>query len=159
MENIYIVISFALILLGVAGVFFPILPGPMLVLIGIALYSYGTDFIVITPYWLTLFAILTLITITVDYLASFITAKKFNASIWGMAGMIIGGFLGLMVFNIIGLLIGQVIGLILGELFMGKELIEAIKTGSAGVVGYLISLIVKVAMTGIMLGIFIYLTY
>lgn len=159
MGSATIVISFVLIILGILGIFMPVLPGPILILIGIVLYGFTTDFTVITFNWIVIFAILTFITILVDYLASFFTAKKFNVSTWGMIGMALGGFGGLIVLNVIGLLIGQVIGLIIGEVLSGKELIQAIKAGSAGVVGYIISLAVKILITGIMVGSFIYLIY
>lgn len=159
MANPSIIISFVLIILGVLGIFIPVLPGPILVLMGIVLYGFITEFTVITFNWIIIFAILTFITIIVDYLASFFTAKRFNVSTWGMIGMILGGFGGLVILNVIGLLIGQVIGLILGEILSGKELVQAIKAGSAGVIGYIISLSVKILITGIMVGSFVYLIY
>ncbi|SDK69005.1 DUF456 domain-containing protein [Natronincola ferrireducens] len=157
MENTYMVVSFALIILGVVGIFMPIIPGPILVLLGITIYGFATEFAVVSLYWIVLFAIMTLITITADYLASFITAKRFQVSIWGMIGMFVGGFAGLAIMNVIGLIVGQVAGLVLGELLAGKEFIEALKAGSAGVIGYLTSLVVKVIVTAVMVGMFLYL--
>ncbi|AKL94446.1 hypothetical protein CACET_c09390 [Clostridium aceticum] len=157
MENTLMVISFVLIILGVMGIFLPILPGPILVLVGIVLYGFVTDFAVISLYWIVLFSILTFITIVVDYLASFMTAKKFNVSSWGMIGMFIGGFSGLVILNVVGLIIGQVVGLTLGELLSGREWKESIKAGGAGVIAYFVSLVVKLLITAIVVGIFIYL--
>ncbi|AOY76329.1 DUF456 domain-containing protein [Clostridium formicaceticum] len=157
MENALIIISFALILLGILGIFIPVLPGPIFVLLGIVVYGFVTDFTVISLYWIVLFSILTFVTIVIDYLASFLTAKRFNVSSWGMIGMFIGGFSGLVIFNVIGLIIGQVVGLTMGELLSGRAWKESMKAGGAGVFAYFVSLIVKLFVTSIIVGIFIYL--
>ncbi|MCC5910236.1 MAG: DUF456 domain-containing protein [Clostridiaceae bacterium] len=157
MNNIYLIISIMLIILGTIGVFLPVIPGPILVLLGIVIYSFITDFSIVSLNWIVIFSVLTLLTIIVDYLASFISAKRFNVSKCGIVGMFLGGFIGLFILSIAGLLIGQTIGLIIGELMTGKELSTSIKSGSAGLIGYLASLIIKLIIVGIMLSIFTYL--
>ncbi|ABR49761.1 protein of unknown function DUF456 [Alkaliphilus metalliredigens QYMF] len=156
MENIYLILSTILILLGVAGIFMPALPGPILVLAGVFLYSYGTEFTVITLHWLVIFGILTLFSIIFDYVASFFTTKKFGASQLGVMGMIIGGIIGFFLLSIIGLIIGQVIGTFTGEVLSGKSLKSSLRIGGAAFFGYVLSIVVNVTIIGIMIGLFVF---
>jgi uncharacterized protein len=155
MENLYFLISILLIVLGVAGIFLPVLPGPVLVLAGIFLYSYLTDFAIVSIRLIILFGILVLITLIFDYFASFFTAKKFGVSKWGIMGMVLGGAIGLIIFNIIGLLVGQILGIAAGEFLSGKHWLSAVKSGGAGILGYFLSLMVKITAVGLMVSLFI----
>ncbi|SCY95003.1 DUF456 domain-containing protein [Alkaliphilus peptidifermentans] len=157
MQNVYILISIVLILFGTVGIFTAMLPGPVLVLLGVVIYSWATGFAIISMKVIIFFALLTLIGILADYLASFITAKKFGISRLGFIGMMIGGIVGLIIFNILGLLLGQFFGAILGELLSGKYFSKAALSGSAAIIGYFISVLINITVVGIMLGFFVYL--
>lgn len=155
-QEVYFIISLILIIIGILGIFVPGLPGPILVMVGIFFYSFVTNFTIITIKWIIIFALLTLTTIVLDYISSLISAKKFGVSKLGIAGMIIGGIIGFITLNVIGLLAGQFLGIILGEILSGKNWLASIKSGGAGIIGYILGIAANTIIVGIMVSIFIY---
>jgi len=152
--NLYLFFSVVLMILGIIGIFVAFLPGPILVLAGIVLYGWSTSFTVISLKVIVLFGILTLGGILFDYLASFVSAKKFNVSKAGTWGLIIGGVVGFLLLNLIGLIVGQFLGIMVGEIMSGKNLRTSLKSGTASLVGYLLSVMVNVIIVSIMVGYF-----
>ena len=141
---LFLILSSAIMLTGLAGVFLPVLPGVPLVFAGAFIYAWSTSFEVITVGNIVLFAVLTAIASAVDYVGGLITAKKYGASKYGLIGGILGGILGLIALGIPGLIIGQLAGVILGELYFGKQMKESFTSGFAMFVGYILGSTVKV---------------
>ncbi|KAB3534842.1 DUF456 domain-containing protein [Alkaliphilus pronyensis] len=159
MQGFYVLLSIILILFGTIGIFTAMLPGTILVLIGVFVYSWSTGFAIVSIKAIVIFSLLTLIGILADYFTSFLTAKKFGISRLGFIGMLVGGVVGLIMFNILGLLMGQFLGALLGELMSGKYISTAVKSGSAAILGYVISVFINVIIVGIILSSFIYLLF
>ena len=151
---LFLILSSAIMLTGLAGVFLPVLPGVPLVFAGAFIYAWSTSFEVITVGNIVLFAVLTAIASAVDYVGGLITAKKYGASRYGLIGGILGGILGLIVLGIPGLIIGQLAGVILGELYFGKQMKESFTSGFAMFVGYILGSTVKVFFAGLIVIIF-----
>jgi uncharacterized protein len=84
-----------LILVGIAGVLFPALPGTPLVFIGLVLAAYIDDFTRV-DWWptLTVLGLLTALSLVADVLATALGAKRVGASgkaLWGAAlGSVVG---------------------------------------------------------------------
>lgn len=154
MSGIYLIVSTALIIVGLLGIFIPGLPGTGLVFAGTLVYAWGTGFQAIGWGTLLLFLFLTLLSMAVDYGAGLITAQKFGASKQGIFGSIIGGILGMITFNLPGLILGQLIGVIAGELMFGRKMKESMKSGFGVFIGYLLGSITKVIITTLMVIIF-----
>ena len=151
---LFLILSSAIMLTGLAGVFLPVLPGVPLVFAGAFIYAWSTSFEVITVGNIVLFAVLTAIASAVDYVGGLITAKKYGASKYGLIGGILGGILGLIVLGIPGLIIGQLAGVILGEMYFGKQMKESFTSGFAMFVGYILGSTVKVFFAGLIVIIF-----
>ena len=151
---LFLILSSAIMLTGLAGVFLPVLPGVPLVFAGAFIYAWSTSFEVITVGNIVLFAVLTAIASAVDYVGGLITAKKYGASRYGLIGGILGGILGLIALGIPGLIIGQLAGVILGELYFGKQMKESFTSGFAMFVGYILGSTVKVFFAGLIVIIF-----
>lgn len=154
MSGVYFIVSTALIIIGVLGIFIPGLPGTGLVFIGTLVYAWGTGFQVIGWGTLIIFLLLTLLAMGVDYLAGILTAQKFGASKQGIIGSVIGGIVGLVAFNIPGLILGQLAGVIIGELMFGRKMNESIKSGLGVFIGYLLGSIAKVVLTTLIIIVF-----
>ncbi|WP_026477728.1 DUF456 domain-containing protein [Alkaliphilus transvaalensis] len=152
----YLLISGIIIVLGIVGIFTAFLPGTLLVLAGIIFYGWSTDFTVISIKMIIFFGFLTLAGILFDYLASFISAKRYNISTKGIWGMLLGGVAGFFILSVIGMIIGQFIGILVGEILAGKNFKNSIKSGTASLVGYLLSTVVNIIIVGIMLGYFLF---
>lgn len=151
---LYLLLSTIVILVGLAGIFLPALPGVPLVFAGTFIYAWSTNFEVITVGNLIFFALLAAVSTGVDYAGGLITAKKYGASKYGLIGSVIGGIIGLILFSIPGLIIGQLAGVILGELYFGKEMGASLKSGMAVFVGYLLGSTIKVFFAGIIVIVF-----
>ncbi len=141
-------------IIGLAGIFIPVLPGVPLVFAGTFIYAWATNFNVITIGYVILFAVLTVLASLIDYVGGLMTAKKFGASKYGLIGSIVGGITGLVFFSIPGMLAGQLLGVVAGELCFGTEMKKSFRAGFAVFAGYLAASIIKVFFAGIMVIIF-----
>jgi uncharacterized protein YqgC (DUF456 family) len=151
---LYLLFSTIIILVGLAGIFIPALPGVPLVFAGTFIYAWGTNFEVITIGNLIFFALLTAVSSAVDYVGGLLAAKKYGASKYGLAGSLAGGILGLLAFGIIGVIVGQLTGVILGELYYGKKMRASMISGVAVFIGYLLGNTIKVFIAGLIVIVF-----
>ena len=144
----------ALVLVGIAGVVFPALPGTPFVFLGLLLAAYIENFAKVGWPTLIILGVLTLLATGVDFFASAIGAKRVGASpraIWGAAiGAIVGIF-----FGIPGLILGPLIGAAAGEYITRKDLLQAGKVGVGTLIGILIGVAMKIALIFTMLGVFL----
>lgn len=144
----------ALVLVGTAGVMFPVLPGTPFVFLGLLLAAYIEHFSKVGWPTLTILGVLTLIATGVDFFASVMGAKRVGASpkaIWGAA---IGAFVGIF-FGIPGLILGPFVGAVVGEYAARQNLLQAGKVGVGTWVGLLIGVAMKIALIFTMLGVFL----
>lgn len=118
----------ALMLLGLIGAFVPVLPGIGLIVVAILIW---TIVVPVTTSTALITAIAALIlSLGVNYVATYLGAKSVGASSWGQAGSIIGliiGFLGLLPAlpvggPLLGILFGTMLGAFTGEFLYRKEL-------------------------------------
>ena len=123
---------------------------------GVFLYAVCDGFESIGWLLLLIFAVLTIISLALDYLGGVIGAKKFGATKWGLIGSVIGGIAGFFMGGIVGLIFGPFFGAVLLELIVGKDLTGAFKSGAGTLVGFIGGAIAKLAMGVIMIGIFIW---
>ena len=144
----------ALVLVGIAGVIFPALPGTPFVFLGLLLAAYIENFAKVGWPTLIILGVLTLLATGVDFFASAVGAKRVGASsraIWGAAiGAVIGIF-----FGIPGLILGPFIGAAVGEYITRKDLLQAGKVGVGTLLGILIGVAMKIALIFTMLGVFL----
>ena len=153
---IIFIISLLIIFGGFSGILFPIIPGTPLIWLGVFLYAVCDGFESIGWLLLLIFAVLTIISLALDYLGGVIGAKKFGATKWGLIGSVIGGIAGFFMGGIVGLIFGPFFGAVLLELIVGKDLTGAFKSGAGTLVGFIGGAIAKLAIGVIMIGIFIW---
>ena len=139
---------------GVAGAILPGLPSTPLVLlaaIGHKIYfgATGVGWLV-----MTLLVGFTLLSLVMDYIATFYGAKKLGATWRGAAGAIVGGLIG-MFFNLPGILLGPFIGALTFELLGGRKFKDATKAGAGATIGLFAGVVGKLACCGVMIVAFI----
>lgn len=143
-----------LVLVGIAGVVFPALPGTPFVFLGLLLAAYIDQFTRVGWPTLTLLGVLTALSVVVDFAATAVGAKRVGASakaLWGAAlGTVVGIF-----FGIPGLILGPFIGAAVGEYASRPDFIQAGKVGVATWVGILLGVAMKIALIFTMLGVFL----
>ena len=143
----------ALIIFGFVGfiaIFFTTF-GTFLILIGVLIYSFLTNFTVLTLQPLLIIFALYILGEVVEFAFTALGVKKFGASNWAIAGAIGGGILGAgagALFMGIGAIPGTFIGIFAGaflvELFIQKDFWRSFKAGTGGVIGRIGSIVFKV---------------
>ena len=153
LQTLYYVLSVILILVGIAGVILPALPGLPLMFAGMLLAAWAGDFQRIEGWWFIPLAILMLVSIAVDFFATMLGAKRVGASRKALLGAVVGTFAGLF-FGPVGLFAGPFVGALLGELWHGRELGKAAKVGLGTWLGILLGTVLKLGLAFAMLGLF-----
>lgn len=152
-QPLYYILAALLILVGIAGVILPALPGLPLVFIGMLLAAWAGDFQQVGWVVLVILGLLTLLSIAVDLLATAMGAKRVGASRLAVIGAVIGTFAGLF-FAPIGLFAGPFVGALGGELIHARELRRAAKVGFGTWLGIVFGVVLKLGLAFAMLGLF-----
>ena len=137
MDIFLLILSFAIMIVGIIGSVIPILPGPLSSWIGLFLFSIISDVQVNTTLLVTTF-IIALIIFILDYILPIYTSKKFGASKYGIIGASIGTIIGLFA-PPFGIIIGAIIGAISGELLLNKNFKKSFKAGVGVFLGLIVS--------------------
>jgi uncharacterized protein len=127
-----------LMLIGVAGVIVPLLPGTALVLFATILHKLMVPDIVswTTIIWL---AVIFLVSVAADFGGVLLGTKLFGGGKWGMAGAGTGAFVG-MFFSLPALLLGTIFGAVAAEKFVAKKTGRAsLWAGVGAATGFLLS--------------------
>ncbi len=152
-QTLYYALAVMLVVIGIAGVILPALPGLPLVFAGMLLAAWASDFDKIGWVTLVVLGLLTLLSVAVDFFATMVGAKRVGASRKALIGAVLGTFLGLF-FGPIGLFAGPFVGALLGELWHGRELDQAAKVGLGTWLGILLGTVLKLGLAFAMLGLF-----
>lgn len=146
-------LAIVLVLVGIAGVILPALPGIPLVFAGLLLAAWADDFVHVGWVPLTVLGLLTLLSFAVDILATVVGAQRVGASRKALWGTFLGSIVGVF-FMPIGLFVGPLAGALLGEYWHTRELGRSTKVGLATWLGILLGFALKLALVIAMLGLF-----
>ena len=135
------------LLLGFAGCFLPVLPGPPMAYVGLLLLQ-ATERFQFTVGQLVTWGILVVVAQVLDYVTPILGTKYSGGSRWGNWGCVIGTVAGIFLFAPWGILLGPFIGALIGELLGGKAFGEAMKAGVGAFIGFLVSVVLKVGLCG-----------
>lgn len=158
LDTIYYVLAVVMMLVGVAGTVLPALPGLPLVFAGMLLAAWAGDFEQVGGWTLAVLALLTLLSLGIDFMATMLGAKRVGASKPALIGAVIGTFAGL-AFGIIGVFVGPFVGALLGELVWlrrvgTQELGRATKVGLGTWLGIVVGTVLKLGLAFVMIGLF-----
>ncbi len=148
------VLAFVLILVGLIGTLLPVMPGALLVFLGMFAAAWADDFSRVGWAVLGVLAILTVLFYVLDFLAGAYGARRLGASRWGVIGAILGALVG-MFFGFIGVVVGPFVGAVVGELLARRGLLEASRAGAGAWIGLVLSVAARLALIFAMLGIFV----
>jgi uncharacterized protein YqgC (DUF456 family) len=147
-------LAVVLVVVGLAGVVLPALPGTVLIFAGLLLAAWADGFVRVGAGTIIGLGILTVATYFVDVATMALGMKRLGSTRRAMAGAAIGTLAGLF-FGLPGLLIGPFAGAILGELTAHRDLRRAGRAGIAAWIGFLIGTVVKIGLAFAMVGIFL----
>ena len=144
-----------LLTVGLVGTVVPLLPGPFLIFVAGVLHTFlrpesamGWPGLVILTLWLVLAYV-------VDFFSGAIGARRFGASRWGIAGVVVGGIVGLF-FAPLGFIIGPLAGALAFEIFFAKKRFQPAVRSTWGTllgtgVGLVLRLLISLAMVATVL--------
>ncbi len=148
------ILSVVLIVVGVAGTVLPALPGVILVLAGIVLGAWIDDFARVSGVTVAITAVLAVAAWLIEYLAGVMGAQKAGASKEAIVGALIGTVVGIFT-GLWGLIFMPLLGAVIGQYLVDRDLIRARNVGLATWLGMAIGTLAKIALTFLMIGIFI----
>ena len=159
METLWWTLSFVLMLLGLIGAVFPVMPDSLFILAGAYLHHFTVRPEHTVGWWtLGILTALCILAHVVDFTAGAMGARKFGASKWGAFGGFIGAIVGLFFFPV-GLFLGPVIGALCAEvIFAGRTLGPAARVGWGTLLGTTAGMAGKVVIDFTMVGIFLWQT-
>ena len=142
-----------LVLVGLAGLVLPVLPGILLVFAGLAVAAWADGFARVGAWGLSIIGVLALLAFAVDFLASLLGARRAGASGLAVAGAGLGALVGLL-FGVPGLILGPFIGAVGGELIARRDLVRAGQVGLATWIGMVLGGVTKVILAFMMIATF-----
>lgn len=148
-------IAIALMLIGIAGVVLPVLPGTPLLFAGMLLGAWLDDFAKVGAIAMVVLALLAVLAWAIDFAAGMLGTKLVGASTESMIGAGVGGVVGLFG-GIPGLILGPVIGAAAGELYARRTATQAAKAGVAAGFGFVIATAAKLGITVAMVAVFVF---
>jgi len=147
-------IAGVLVLAGLAGLILPAIPGAPLIFAGLVVGAWADDFAYVGVWTIVVLAVLTLVTIGVDFWATMFGAKKFGASKRAVIGALVGSIIGLFL-GLPGVLFGPFIGAVIGEISSRGSLPQATRAGFGATLGLILGAAIKLALALSMIGIFV----
>ena len=148
------VLGVALVIVGLAGVVLPALPGAWLILLGLILAAAAEQFTRVGVPTLIVIGLLGAASYGIDFVAAGIGTRKLGASPRAMTGALLGTVAGLF-FGLPGLIVGPFAGAAIGEWTVHKDLARSGKAGAAAWVGFAIGTALKVGVAFAMIGLFV----
>jgi uncharacterized protein len=151
---VILALAVVLVVVGLAGVVLPGLPGTVLIFAGLLLAAWADGFARVGAATIAALGILTVASYFVDVVTMALGMRRLGATKRAMAGAALGTVVGLF-FGLPGLIIGPFTGAVVGELTAHRNLGRAGRAGVAASIGFLVGTVVKVGLAFAMVGIFL----
>ena len=163
LSTIFFTIGYLFIVLGLVAAVVPVLPGPVLIWLGVFIWAWGDDFVRIGWPVLLILAVLTVISWGADLILSTISSRRSGAG-WHSIGMsILGGLAGALVLSaipIVGTFIGAILGALTALWYMEYQRQGDREAAARAVKGYisgfLLAMVVEFVISVLMLSIFVW---
>ncbi len=153
MTTLLWLLALVLVVLGLAGVVLPAIPGAILIFFGLLLAAWVDGFARVGAGTLILIGAIAAATYAVDFMAAALGAKRAGASKRAIAGAALGTIAGLFL-GLPGIVLGPLVGAVLGEWSVHRDLRRAGRTGMAAGIGFIVGSAIKIALAFSMIGIF-----
>ena len=151
------VLALIVMLVGVAGIFLPVVPGVALIWLAAVGYAVADGFTHLGPLALAALTLLGLLGVTAELWMSGLGGKVGGASWWSIAAGSLLGLLGLIFFSVPGAVIGAVLGVLGMEAWRREgDWREAVKASGGWLAGWLLSVVVQLLIGLAMIALFLW---
>jgi uncharacterized protein len=151
-EVLLYVLGALALLVGLAGVVLPAVPGSVLLALGAVLVAWAEDFRRVSGWTVAVCAVLAAAIWATDLVAAALGAKAFGASRWAVIGagigLLVGMFLGLP-----GIVLGPAVGAVALEYARDPDFERAMKAGAGAFLGFVLGTAVKVSLAFAIVGV------
>jgi|SRR5579862_4070440 len=151
---VYQVIGALLVMAGFVGLVLPVIPGALLIFLGLFIAAWGDGFAHVGAVTLTIIGVLALLALAADLVGSHLGARRVGASTLALVGAAIGGIVGIF-FGIPGIIAGPFLGATIGEVLTHGKLLKAGQVGLGTTLGLLAATIAKIFLAVTMVALFI----
>jgi len=158
MDIFLLITGFLFTLLGIAGSFLPVLPGPITGWVGLLLL-YLTKAVPMSYTFLGITLVISILIWILDYIIPAMGTKRYGGSRAGAIGTTIGLIIGLISPIPLGFIIGAFLGAFIGELTHNTNIARATKAAFGSFLGFLASTTLKFIVSLIFTGLFIKIAY
>jgi len=145
-DLILLFVGVILCMVGIAGSFMPLIPGPLTSWFGIFVLNL-TSAVDFNLYFVIITLIVAVSISAFDYIIPIVGVKKLGGSKGGLIGASIGLVIGLIILGPFGILIGPFLGAITGEMINKKNLLDTIKPALGSLLGVLIGSGIKFCLS------------
>ena len=152
---LWLLLASVLVLVGLAGIVLPALPGVALIFTGLVVAAWAEGFQYVGAKTLAVLGVLTALAWGLDLAAGAIGARRFGASRQAIIGAGIGAVVGLF-FAVPGMLLGPFVGAVVGELLARRDLGQAGRAGIGAWIGLVLGVAAKLALSISMIAIFLF---
>ncbi len=142
-------------LVGLAGVILPVLPGIPIIFAGILFYALVTWFHTVTLELVFIFAGLAVCGLLVDYFSQYFSVKKMGGGRAGAIGAVIGLIIGIFL-GWVWILVLPFVFAVVFELIAGRREIQALKAGTGAFLGLLFGGLLRFIIGCVMIGLFVW---
>ena len=147
-------LAYVIMGVGVLGALLPVLPGPVLIWLGVLLWAWADHFQRIGWPVLTILALLMLSAAGSEVWMSALGARRAGASWQALLAGAASGIAGFVIFSLPGAIVGVMAGILIMEAFRRGGLRPALKSGGGFLLGYLLAAVVQLSLSLIMIGVF-----
>jgi uncharacterized protein YqgC (DUF456 family) len=155
LEILLFVAVLIIMIIGLAGVILPVLPGIPVIFGAAVLYGILTRFEEISLHLILIFAGLTVFGLIIDYLANYFSVRKMGGGRAGAIGAVIGLMIGIW-FGVVWIIILPFMLAVVFELVAGKQTRQALTAGFGAFVGLLFGGLTRFVVGCVMIGLFVW---
>lgn len=152
MDILLIILGILCLIIGLAGCFLPVVPGPPVAYAGLVLLHF-TDKVQYSTVQLLVWLLVVVILQVLDYFVPMLGSKYSGGSRWGTRGCLVGTIVGLF-FMPWGIILGPFLGAFIGELLGGRRTGQALKSGLGSLLGFLLGTVLKCIACGYFIYVF-----
>jgi uncharacterized protein YqgC (DUF456 family) len=135
MNEIWIILGFVLLLVGIIGSVVPLLPGPPLCYLALLVQQFR-DHKPFSLQFLLIWAGIVLLVVLLDYMVPVYGTKKFGGSSYGIWGCTIG-FIAAFWMGPWGIILGPFAGAFIGEWLANRDSTQALRAAMGSFLGFL----------------------